>query len=601
MVQLPFEQLGKSLNNLQARVDWKVSGKFSDSFVDTKIVDRLIQSKNQLIFGRRGTGKTHLLGKLKEEYLDRLENDQVLPIMVDGRKISDYARDTKDSFGFSILMLYRGFLGSVIVGLEDFMKEDISLGFLRRHFPNKDKQKKERVEKLIADLRDLISSGEVALKMGRAISKRSDATDMSKKEEAEAGLKVELKDKAVPDISAQLGASLSRVSSRNVAESLNILYEGSTLIKYDKVGEYLDSITELQLKSIAILFDEWSGIDLEYQPFLADMIRTTLVPVRMGEAKIFIKFACIPALTNLSATRGSSKEDIKPIGIPIGEEIFIDVDLDSIYNAYVDPNANTLFLLSILHKHLGNEIPELRKASFEDAYTFLRRNLFKSDENVSEMVYASAGVPRDFLVILMRAHQIAPGRFPITLEQIQLASNKFYQYEKKVLIAKDLEARQLFDRIYDEVCSPAQSFVFFVSQQYSKDLVLRKLWHNRLIHLLYSEFKASAGGKQARYDIYAIDYGSYILERQRAEVKEDYFLPLRKGGNIIKSWITPQAELGMIWNPKIERDLKARFSAIYESWAKNIDLGRLREDCTDCTELVADRVIQVGSPIYTPQ
>jgi hypothetical protein len=54
----------------------------------------------------------------------------------------------------------------------------------------------------------------------------------------------------------------------------------------------------------------------------------------------------------------------------------------------------------------------------------------------------------------------------------------------------------------------------------------------------------------------------------------------------------------MIWDPKVEKELKARFSAIYESWAKNIDLGRLREDCT---ELVADSVIQVGSPIYTPQ
>ena len=136
-------------------------------------------------------------------------------------------------------------------------------------------------------------------------------------------------------------------------------------------------------------------------------------------------------LTNLSATRGTSQQDIKPIGFPIGEEIFVDVDLDRIYNAYVDPATNTIFLLSVLQKHLARDVPELRKVSFDDAYEYFRRVLFRDDENISELVKASAGVPRDFLVIFMKAFQMAQDRLPITFEDIQAAANSFYQQEKR--------------------------------------------------------------------------------------------------------------------------------------------------------------------------
>ena len=64
---------------------------------------------------------------------------------------------------------------------------------------------------------------------------------------------------------------------------------------------------------------------------------------------------------------------ISVITIFYWEEIFIDVDLDSIYNAYVDPDANTILLLSVLQKHLGYEIPELREASFDDVYDYFRK------------------------------------------------------------------------------------------------------------------------------------------------------------------------------------------------------------------------------------
>jgi|SRR5919198_1648371 hypothetical protein len=121
--------------------------------------------------------------------------------------------------------------------------------------------------------------------MGRVVSEETNSAAISSEKKTGADVKLAT-DKGTANINAAFVASLSKVSSKNVAESMKILNEGLTIIKYGSVGEYLSNIiTELELHSIAILFDEWSDINLEYQPFLAQMIRTTLVPARLGEAK----------------------------------------------------------------------------------------------------------------------------------------------------------------------------------------------------------------------------------------------------------------------------------------------------------------------------
>jgi hypothetical protein len=231
---------------------------------------------------------------------------------------------------------------------------------------------------------------------------------------------------------ASLSANLSRVSSQNVEESLEIIYDGLARLNYNKIGDYLNSIiTELELNAVAILFDEWSYIKIEHQPLLAQIIRTTLIPVRPGERKMFIKFACIPFLTSLSTT----KENSQPIGFPVGEEIFVDVDLDRIYNAFADPETNTIFLLSVLQKHLGYYISELGKETdFSRVYNYFRKDLFKEEKGIAELVLASAGVPRDFLRIFVKAFLIAPDQIPISSDRIRLATHQIFQDEKRNLV-----------------------------------------------------------------------------------------------------------------------------------------------------------------------
>ena len=54
------------------------------TYVDTAFLATLQNKRSQIIFGRRGTGKTHLLRRLQAELLDRFSELRIVPVYIDG-------------------------------------------------------------------------------------------------------------------------------------------------------------------------------------------------------------------------------------------------------------------------------------------------------------------------------------------------------------------------------------------------------------------------------------------------------------------------------------------------------------------------------------
>lgn len=84
---IPDEELHKAVVSIPERIEQ--SGEYSKLFFDANILISLFQKKNQVVFGRRGTGKTHLLGTLKEYYRDKFPQKRILPIFINGKEISN--------------------------------------------------------------------------------------------------------------------------------------------------------------------------------------------------------------------------------------------------------------------------------------------------------------------------------------------------------------------------------------------------------------------------------------------------------------------------------------------------------------------------------
>jgi hypothetical protein len=510
---ITHESLASAVAAIAERVE--LSGHYSELFVDANLLERMVPAKNQAVFGRRGTGKTHLLGRLQEYYRDSYGEQKILPVLVDGRNLATKAVVPNATDVISLLITYRRLLEAILDAIEKFTQDEVTLTVFERIWPvNKRRQKLPRIREEIAWLRSLVRFGTTEIGPGKVTIRQEDKAEVRSSRQIAVDVKLAATATDLLGSKAQLDAGMARGSNKSAADNMTSIYEGLTVIDFAGVSAGLDAILyELDAEGVALLFDEWSAIDVPLQPLFADMLRSTLSAGR----RLFIKFACIPYLTQLSTVNHTGA----PVGLPIGEEVFADVDLDQYWNPYLDVSGVTSFLLAVLHRHLGIKISTLADINPEDASEYFMSSLFDDPETVSELVYASAGTPRDFLRVFARAFDKSRNSLPIKVKNAREATHDLFQAEKKAPVQRDSVYR-LFELIFNEVCWPSNSTFFLVSQDIAEGRLLQELWHRRLIHNVYTGLIIFVDGNPRTYDFYAIDYGRLVLMRSMKEGEQWY-------------------------------------------------------------------------------
>jgi hypothetical protein len=583
-MQVSVTQLEDAVTSIQERA--KSAGHFSELFVDTNILGMINKRKNQIVYGRRGTGKTHLLNRLKEYYQETFDTNKILPIYIDARAIAEKFTTDEANPGISIVIVYRRLLDEILTAFEHLLKDPSAMSKFERFWSGSKREKLRLANEMLHSIRKEIRFGEVETRIpGTVDIEHTDKRIASRTTQIGIDLKLVAELKKLADANAGFAAGLSKVSSKNAEESMKIIFQGLTVLNFNKVNQDLDIIIQqLEPEAVVILLDEWSAIELDHQPLLAEMIRSTIVSGR----RIFVKFACIPFLTRLSANKPTGQS----VGFRIGEEIFVDIDLDRLYSAYVDPENISAFLLRVLQKHLGRTIHPLMNAEFNDAFRYFAGTLFENEKTIAELVLASAGVPRDFLRIFTRAyHQNRTNRnnIPITLKNIRLATHELFQDEKRPLVQTP-ESMELFEMIFNKVCLPSKTYLFFVSQGLSKARVLQELWHHRLLHLLFLGVSAFAEENYGTYDVYAIDYGRYI---QMASSKKGEALMegMKASTNLMISEILPVSGIIPFARSVVDPTIKSIFSKFFVSTIR-VDSPDLKDILDDCSKLVIDRLVK---------
>ena len=368
-------------------------------------------------------------------------------------------------------------------------------------------------------------------------------------------------------------------SNHKTDERIQILYEGLTVIDFPKISKTISQILdELQSESIVILIDEWSSINVEHQPFLAEMIRTMV-----SEGKISVKLGCIEYLTNLSVTKSNGQS----IGYPITTEIFVDADLDKIHNSFVDIIGATSFLMKILRKHLSIIFPIFEKSSDEEMISFCT-DLFEQYSSFEEIVLASAGVPRDFLLLFKRAISNC-SKIPIKPKQSRYAIHDFFQDEKRNNSEISQESLKLFDNIFTKICWPPRIYYFFISQNLANNKLIQELWNHRLIHRIHKGQMVLINDKPHTFNIYAIDFGLFITtggmnesEKSLKAFKENTFS------------LFDFLDLKDIAGSPLQKTMESSFAKliIKASYAKmNIKKPNVEQLFKNCVPLVVDSLI----------
>lgn len=97
-----------------------------------------------------------------------------------------------------------------------------------------------------------------------------------------------------------------------------------------------------------ILIDEWSSIPMDVQPYLAEFLRRSLLPLN----NVAIKIAPLEYRSDFSINNQNAV-----IGFEMGADISAFLDIDDYYVYDRNPDAITDSFGDMLVKHLANELP----------------------------------------------------------------------------------------------------------------------------------------------------------------------------------------------------------------------------------------------------
>jgi hypothetical protein len=447
-------------------------GKYLNIFEDWGILDSLENNSNQVIFGRRGSGKTHLIGSFEEKN-DKIQNNNKVVTFVDLRDASSMClvdaddKDKRKLFAF------------------EFFWRTAYLIFV---------QLKNKLENQYVSTSDEIKKD----KISDALSKVNELLDLISENK----------------ISHQVGILLREKIDRPIGfKTKNGDQEG--YLKERSIKEYLESIVKaLGLDYIVILLDEWSSIPSSVQPYFADMVKKALIV----SPKISAKISTIRFRTRFSASENTGDS----YGLELGADVFGEIDLDTLKVWEKDFEGAVDFYRKLLFKHIRFELNKF--GIINDILTegHLVDRMFSSEDAFRELVRAGEGIPRDFLNVFKRAYSLYysdTGKKAITMKHIRNAAMNWYEEDKLANIDRNSGAYKVLERIINQVITKFKKKAFLVTSELSGDEDLQYLVDLRLLHRIHQGWSSkSQPGK--RYDIFSIDYGSFIRLLDTKEGRE---------------------------------------------------------------------------------
>ncbi len=471
------KMINDSFMKLSKRAETSDLDKLVATFVDVGPLFVLLSSKDhQIIYGRRGTGKTHAFGYLSQ----RCELDGDVPVLIDLRVVGSATGlyndpSTPTSQRATLLLidtltaiheaLFRYFLAHA---------EDLNLA-----------ETGPILDSFAAELTNVSVVGQVESEQRFRHNAESNISD-------ELGLKIGAKG---PAISCTVGSTDKRVDEDET--KLKVCGTYGYRVRFGALTEILKRLAlATKGRQIWVLLDEWSSVPMELQPFLADLLRRSIFPVQ----GYTVKLAAIEQRSrfNLKGERGDY------VGIEVGADAAVDINLDDFMVFDNDPGQATRFFGDLLFKHfMATENADAQFVVADD----LVRVAFTQVTAFEEFVRATEGVPRDAINIISLCAQRALNS-QIAVEHVRYAARNWYQRDKETAVKSNAEAHALLHWVIDEVIGNRHARAFLLKSHISHPLI-DDLFDARVLHILKRNISAH-DQPGVRYDAYKLDYGCYV-------------------------------------------------------------------------------------------
>jgi hypothetical protein len=468
------QQIARTFVQLTKRAETADPATLVQTFVDIGTLLPSISTRdNQVIFGRRGTGKTHVLIYA----LEKAKAAGLSTVYVDLRTVGSsggiYA-DTSISIKERATRLLLDVLASVHYEILSAALSNESLDL-----------------SIIGPLLDAFAESitEVRVEGDVAIERQTSKTSSIEKS---SGSTVQLTKAPGLIFEDTEKDARSNLEGQKITESGAIAHR----VHFGSLSRSLQRILEtLPERRLIIALDEWVAIPYELQPYLADLLKRALFPVK----GVVVKIAAIEQRSNFRL-KGQFRDSI---GFEEGGDVSTAINLDDFMVFENDEDRATNFLRDLIYKHYKAEVPESEINSAEE----LVRIAFTQVNAFEEFVKAAEGVPRDAINILSISAQKASDA-KISIPHVRSAARIWYQRSKEAAINSDAGAQRLLHWIIEEVIGKKKSRAFLLPSG-TRHPLIDTLYDERVLHLVKRGISAQ-DQPGIRYYAYKVDYGAYV-------------------------------------------------------------------------------------------
>jgi hypothetical protein len=441
------------------------------------LVAALSSQDHRIIFGRRGTGKTHALNYVAETRRRAGDYTIFIDLRTVGSDQSIYADQTRTlaERASRLLLDVMGQIHDALLEIAIDKAEEYDLSKTAIHLDR---------------LADAISRTQV---IGDVTVEARVQEEAAKGNSFEVGAKVS----AGPllNIATKSGKDFSRSDSRTVSSTGQVQY---SVVFGDILAPLRSTLMLFGGHRLWIMLDEWSSIPHDLQPFLADLIRRCIFPVNV----ITIQIAAIEQRCNfiVHGTGGAY------IGIELGADVAADVNLDDFMVFDNDAERAKEFFKEFLFNHFsvveGRDESDPVRSSQE-----LVRRAFTESRAFEEFVRAVEGVPRDAMNIISLA-ALKAGNAPISVQAVRNAARDWYQRDKANILTTKPELGELLQWVITEVIEHRKARAFLLRTD-QKNAMVDDLFDARLLHVLKKSV-AAHDKPGVRYFVFKLDYGCYV-------------------------------------------------------------------------------------------
>jgi hypothetical protein len=467
---------------LRRRAEQSDQATLVETFVDTGSLFTLLSSyDHQILYGRRGTGKTHALTFLGDEVSKRGE----IAIYVDMRTIGS----TGGIYGDPNVPISDRGTRLLLDALSAIHEALVDLALTREYEVGDATQALLLLDRLADEI-----AGSVQV-VGTVETTEADSHTTSSSSETSAGVSV--------GTSPAIRAGMSDKSGTGTSAERSVHRQGIEMhrVHFGAVSSLVrDLVPALGSGRVWILIDEWSSVPHDLQPLLADLLRRSLFPVQ----GITVKIGAIEQRSDFRVELPGGDH----LGIEVGADAAADINLDDFMVFGNNAEAAKVFFQHLLHKHVVAALVEEDLAAEAPATADqLVRRAFTQRNAFDEFVKAAEGVPRDAINIIGLAAMNA-GDEVISVPNLRSAARTWYQRDKEAALGG--EARQLLVWIMSEVIGERQARAFMLEQgEDRRHPLIQSLYDARVLHLLRRGI-AARDRPGVRFNGWGLDYGCYI-------------------------------------------------------------------------------------------